>query len=121
EEKAEGLASLSRATSIGLFAVPALVLTVLRFLISQPSGGVSLGTRALFLAPLFILSLALAAHAIRDRSRVYAFSAGLILNLAATMGCLLGYDVKPMPIVQANLITSAIFSLLWLTASRRVV
>jgi hypothetical protein len=120
DEKAGGLASLSRAASIGLFAAPALVITVLSFPMSQPGDIASLATKALFLAPLFILSLTLAAHAIRDRSPVYAFSAGLILNLAATKGCLFGYDVTLMPIIQANLITSAIFSLLWLTASRRL-
>src|SRR5215470_13282895 len=111
EENAKRLASLARAASLALFALPALLLTVLLFLISQPSSGASFAAEAWFLTPLFILSATLAAHAVRERSSAYAFSAGLVMNLAATFGCLFGTDVKLVPVIQANLIVSALCSL----------
>ncbi|MEP7340138.1 MAG: hypothetical protein ABI977_20560, partial [Acidobacteriota bacterium] len=120
KEKSPGLASLSRAASLGLFAAPVLALTPLLISIRLPGSMRALPATIFFIAPLVILSLTLAAHAIREHSSGYALSSGLMLNLAITLGCFLR-DANPVTIIQANLITSAIFSLLWLTVSRRLV
>jgi hypothetical protein len=120
-ENANGLASLSRAASIALFALPVLALMALSFLAKWLVGHFSFVETVVFLVPLFILSLTLAAHAIRERSSAYAFSSGLMLNLAATLGFLLVPDVRLITVLQANVIVTAIFSLAWLVVWRRIV
>src|SRR5262249_237997 len=107
---------LSRAASLALFAMPTLALTLFSFLvalIAGTSGGVSL------LAPLAVISLTLAAHAVRERSAGYAFASGLTINLATTLRCVLR-NATPITIIQANLIAAALFSLAWLEALRRL-
>lgn len=117
ESSSLGLASLARAESLALFAVPVLALTAVMVLtgLSEP---VSLTVKLIFLTPMLIVSATLAAHAFRERSSVYAFSSGLILNLTVTLGIYLGGDLRLITALQANVITSAVVSLLWLEGRR---
>ncbi len=111
-ERSTGLASLARAESLGLFAAPVLALTGAMSLmkLGEP---ISFAALLIFLTPLFIVSLALAAHATHDRSAIYAFASGLILNLSATIGCVLA-DVGLITALQVNVLTSAAVSVCWL-------
>lgn len=119
-EKANGLARLCRVASIVLFALPALALTGHMFLAKWILGDYSFTGTLVFLMPPFLLSLTLAAHAIRERSSAYAFSSGLILNLAATLGCLLIPGLHLITTLQANVIVLAGVSLVWLEIWRRL-
>ncbi|MEK7832328.1 MAG: hypothetical protein AAB401_14650, partial [Acidobacteriota bacterium] len=119
KEASAGLASLARAESLALFAVPALVWTAGLFLTRAPES-LSLWAKLVFLAPLFVVSLTLAAYAIRERSAIYAFASGLILNLAVTLGCLFDTDVRLITALQVNVITSAMVSLVWLEVRGRL-
>lgn len=120
EREASGLASLSRSVSIFLFAAPVLILTVILFITHGRLDLHSHAERIVFLLPLVILSLTLAGHAIRERSSMYAFSAGLILNLAATLGSLLNQDYRLITVIQANGIVAAAYSIAWLEIRRRL-
>ncbi|MGH9801794.1 MAG: hypothetical protein ACRD82_15640, partial [Blastocatellia bacterium] len=64
-EAAAGLASLARAESLALFAAPVLVLSAGLFL-TETYDRVSLAAKLAFLAPLFVVSLTLAVHAVRE-------------------------------------------------------
>ncbi|MDQ3013152.1 MAG: hypothetical protein M3X11_20900, partial [Acidobacteriota bacterium] len=101
-------------------AAPALALTAFSsFLHLIGSHVLSHTGMALFLLPLCVLSLTLAAHGVRKRSAGYAFASGMMLNLAVTLGLVFA-EAKPVRIIQANLTASAIFSLLWLAVSRQL-
>ncbi|HQR31817.1 MAG TPA: hypothetical protein PLK30_03700 [Blastocatellia bacterium] len=116
---ASGLASFARAESLAFFAVPVLVLTAVLVSTrwSEPS---SLSATLTFLLPMLIVSVILAVHAIRERSAIYAFSSGLILNLAVTLGYFLRADQGLITVLQINVITFATVSLLWLEGRRRL-
>ncbi|HMV47642.1 MAG TPA: hypothetical protein PKD31_07815, partial [Blastocatellia bacterium] len=118
EEQANGLTALAHTASLVLFALPTLGLTAIMFLAKWLTGDYSFAGTLIFLTPLFILSLTLAAHALRERSSVYAFSAGLLLNLAATLGCVLA-DQRLITTLQANVIVMSVVSLVWLGVWRR--
>ena len=120
ETRSAGLAELVRAESLALFAMPVLVLTVVRFVLALLGANLPLESTLLFLAPVFIVSLTLAAHAARERSAVYAFASGLLLNLSATLACLSNPEVRLVTVVQANVIVSALVSLAWLAVRRRL-
>ncbi len=111
-ERSAGLASLARAESLALFAVPVLALTAVMSLmkLGEP---ISFAALLVFLTPLFFVSLALAAPATRDRSSIYAFTSGLVLNLSSTIGCVLA-DVGLITALQVNVLTSAAVSVCWL-------
>lgn len=119
-ERVVGLADLSRTASLMLFALPVWLLTIVSFLIAPQGQIATLVERALFLAPLLIVSLTLGIYAIRERSSAYAFSSGLMLNLAATLGYLFETDVKLVMAIQANLIVSAAFSMVWFGVWKRL-
>lgn len=116
-ERSAGLASLARAESLGLFAAPVLALTVAMLLLRLETP-ISFGAILIFLTPILIVSSALASHAIRERSAVYAFSSGTILNLAATIGWFLDGDLRLITVLQINVIVSATASLIWLCVRR---
>ncbi len=117
-ERAKGLASLARDESLALFAAPVLLLTAILFLSSTPA--LTLSGKLIFLAPLVVVSLTLAAHAIRERSPIYAIASGLLLNLAATLGVFFDRDSHPITLIQVNIIVSAVFSIVWLELWRRL-
>ncbi|MFN0111540.1 MAG: hypothetical protein ACKVZH_21965 [Blastocatellia bacterium] len=116
-EASAGLASLARAEALALFAAPVVALTVGMFWLGYDP--VSLAGRLEFLAPLVVVSLTLAAHAVRERSAMYAFAGGLLLNLAVTLGCLLNPAIGFVTALQANIMTSAVVSLVWLALKER--
>ena len=119
ESRSAGLARMARWESLLLFAVPVLSLTLVEFLTRMLGKPVSLASTVVFLTPILILSLTLAIHAIRENSASYTLASGLLLNLAATLGCLLRPGNHWVAIVQANIITSALFALGWLAARIR--
>ncbi|MBL8189316.1 MAG: hypothetical protein JNK38_15010 [Acidobacteria bacterium] len=119
ESRSAGLARLARWESLLLFAVPVLSLTLVEFLTRMLGKPVSLASTVVFLAPILILSLTLAVHAFRENSASYTLASGLLLNLAATLGSLLRPGNHWVAIVQANIITSALFALGWLAARTR--
>ena len=87
----------------------------------------SIGTSALYGAPLAALVAALLGHAARERSPVYAFSSGLLVNLLATIVYLIELARAGRPLgssawielAQVNAIAAALFSLGWLSAAAR--
>lgn len=117
-ERSAGLASLARAQSLALFAAPVLALTAAMLLLKLGTT-ISFGTMVIFLAPVLIVSLTLASHAIREQSAVYAFSSGGMLNLAVTIGWFLSGDLRLITALQLNVIVSATVALIWLWFSRR--
>jgi len=120
ETRSAGLARLARWESLLLFAAPVLGLTLMEFWTKRLNASNSLASTVIFLTPILILSLSLAAHAIRENSATYTLASGLLLNLATTLGCLLQPGIHWVAIVQANIITSALFALVWLTARTRL-
>ncbi|MBS1791964.1 MAG: hypothetical protein JST85_29930 [Acidobacteria bacterium] len=113
-ETSAGLAGLARAESLLLFAAPVLAMTAVLFL-TRPSDSVSVAAKLVFLLPLLIVSATLAAHAIREQSAIYAFTAGLILNFSATIGCLFDDNLGPITCFQVNVVTAAMVGLAWLS------
>jgi hypothetical protein len=120
ETRSAGLARLARWESLLLFAAPVLGLTLMEFSTKRLNASNSLASTLVFLAPILILSLTLAAHAVRENSATYTLASGLLLNLATALGCLLQPEIHWVAIVQANVITSALFALVWLTARTRL-
>lgn len=118
-EASAGLADLARAESLLLFAAPVLALTAILFL-TKPTDSISVAAKLLFLIPLLIVSLTLAAHAIRERSAIYAFTSGLILNLSTTIGCLFDDDLRLITGLQVNVVTAAVVGLVWLSVRARL-
>ncbi|HEX4949240.1 MAG TPA: hypothetical protein VFZ34_21365 [Blastocatellia bacterium] len=83
-----------RAFTLCLAALPILGLTVLALLLRSGEGGwtvpgesvfAPMGAVAAYLIPLFVLSLVLIGHALRERVSGYALAGGLVLNLAVTV------------------------------------
>lgn len=118
EEQANGLARMSHMASLALYALPTLALTVIVFSVKWITADYSFAGTLILLTPLFLLSLTLAAHALRERSSAYAFFSGLLLNLAATFGCLLANE-RLITTIQANVIVMSLVSLVWLGVWRR--
>ncbi len=119
ETRSAGLARLARWESLLLFAAPVLSLSFLEFSTKRFETPISLANTLVFLTPILILSLTLVAHAVRENSATYTLASGLLLNLAATLGCLLQPGIHWVAIAQANIITSALFALGWLAARTR--
>lgn len=75
--------------------------------------------------PLALIALSLVGHAIRDRSSGFAFSAGLLANVVATIVVLMrvargaGLDTAAwITVAQMNAIVAGVVSLAWLAAVR---
>jgi hypothetical protein len=128
-ERSEGLASAARAIALILFVAPVLLATLITFaweLLLISSRGVSdfieIGATATLVIPLIVISFALTGHACGERSTVYAISSGLMLNLAVTIGSLLGESSAGLPllvrIAHLNILTTAATSLVWFAAVR---
>ncbi len=131
--------TLARQTRVLLLATtlaPLLVLTVypaLRAIYYMPVHGPSSGI-FYFLdedfsygIPLVIAALTLIGYAVRERLATYAFSAGLLFNLIATMVYLLAVAalhgsmnrVVLAHTIQLNAMTSALYALVWLGMRKR--
>ena len=119
-------------TLILLTVVPVLALTIMRValaLAGQPAGGpgdgtifVRMGNTFSYIVPLVLVSLGLAGHAFRERSTTYAFAAGLVVNLTATLAWLMtavthGRHIDGEAIIelaQLIILTAAAYALAWL-------
>ena len=81
-----------------------------------------IGPTVSYVLPLAIVSAALVGHALRERSSGFAFGAGLVVNLAATLGWIMSVvevggrigSVELVQLAQVNAIATSIFVLGWL-------
>ncbi|MBO0797604.1 MAG: hypothetical protein J2P31_02170, partial [Blastocatellia bacterium] len=122
-----GLANSARNMALILFAAPVLLTKPLLFLgeiVLEESDFTALGSVASLVIPLLVISLTLAAHAIRESSTGFAVSSSIILNLAVTMGVLLGVHdtfwdtLWPLRIAHLNILATSIAALVWFAAVR---
>ncbi|MGH9852482.1 MAG: hypothetical protein ACREBD_21815, partial [Blastocatellia bacterium] len=132
-ERSNGLAALLRRLSLVLFAAPVLVFTLLTFFNAVPVPATissllaQAGAVALLIGPVLLLMLSFIAHATRERSAGYACAAGLMANLAMTLGYLTAqtlagasWDLKTAyRVAQLNIIATSVCSLVWIAAHRR--
>lgn len=88
ETRSAGLAKMARLESLSIFAFPALVLTAEKFV-----WALSWRSMLLFLTPALIVSLTLAAQAIRERSAGYAVASGVL-----TTGLMFAFHGQPLEI-----------------------
>jgi hypothetical protein len=94
-----------------------------------PSSGLfyALGDSLSYSLPIVMVALALIVYAVREQLVDYAFSAGLLLNLAVTMVLLLSVvaahgnmdRVVLVRVIQLNVIVSSLYSLVWLSFRKR--
>ncbi len=88
----------------------------------------NLGPLRSSLVPLLLVTLGLVGFALRERSAGYAFSAGLVLELAVTLGYTLWTLTAKLPfdasffvtLAQLAIIAAAGWAILWLAARRRL-
>jgi hypothetical protein len=126
-ERSEGLANAARTIALVLFVAPALLATLITFardLFSSwdASGFIAIGAIASLVIPLIVISCTLMAHACGKRSTGYAISSSIMLNLAVTMGSLLGDSDIGGPVLMRtahlNILTTSVTSLAWFAAVR---
>jgi hypothetical protein len=128
-ERSAGLASVVRSLALILFVPPVLLSTFITFvgyLFQGSSRGASdflaIGTTASLVIPLIVISLTLMTHACHERSTGYAISSSVMLNLAVTMGSLLGESSADWPlmvrIAHLNILTTSATSLVWVAIVR---
>jgi len=132
-ERSNGLATLLRRLSLVLFAAPVLVGALLTFFNAVPvpatisSLPAQAGAVALLIGPVLLLMLSFIAHAARERSAGNACAAGLMANLAVTIGYLQAQTlagvswelVTACKVAQLNLMATSVCSLVWIAAHRR--
>ncbi len=128
----------ARGAIVGLAALPVIALTVLaattqliglaptRF----PAGVLfhEIHPAASYLVPLLLVIAGLVGHAVRERSAGYAFSAGLVVELAVVLGYALTVVLGGgsfgsedlVRVVQLATIAAALWAGLWLAARRRI-
>ncbi len=126
KERSAGLKSAARILSLILFVAPVLLSTFITLGWTGSSREVpdfiGIGTTASLVIPLIVISLTLIAHALGERSTGYAIFSSVMLNLAVTMGSLLGESEFGWPllvrIVNLNILTMSVTSLAWFAAVR---
>ncbi|MDD4889012.1 MAG: hypothetical protein PHU85_03710 [Phycisphaerae bacterium] len=119
-----------RALLLLLTVLPVIALTLYRsgvalagmeLTFSRPTCFQSMGGIISYGVPLLLVHVGLIAHAVRQRSSGYAFAAGLVANLAATLTRLLmGHAISRDELVhlaQINAIASASFALAWMAVT----
>ncbi len=129
-------APLARAGAMLTMAAPAVALTVMAVLWQlggvQPVGPLpgawlaGLGPLWSHLAPLAAIVLGLVALAVRERSDGYAFSAGLTLQLAVVLGCILAAltagrafdEIFFVRLSQSATIAAAAWAIAWMATRR---
>ncbi len=127
QTEASQLASNARAFTLLLGATPIIGLTWWAADLQIGNGGFRvpgeswfawMGGLAAYLVPLLVLSLVLIGHALRERLAGFAFAGGIVLNVAAMLAYLNGLPATTettwVRLVQVNVMTSAVFGLLWL-------
>ena len=98
---------IAHGVSLATTALPVLALTVVaafcQFGGTKPGGPAvntffhRLGPSVSYLVPLAMVMLAMVGHALRESSAGYAFSAGLVAELAVTLGYSLSVVLAPRP------------------------
>ena len=129
---------IAHGVSLATTALPILALTIVaafcQFAGAKPGGPAAntffqrLGPSISYLVPLAIVILCMVGHALRESSSGYAFSAGLVAELAVALGYSLSVVLAPRPFGTAELvtllqlvtITAAAWMLAWLAARRWV-
>lgn len=133
DENSGGLAALLRQSSLALFVAPVLIFTLTGFLneASIPFVARPLSAQteiiAMLIGPVLLIALSFIALAARERSAAYACAAGLLANLSATLGYLLALSLTDTwvgrdeiyAVIQLNIITTSVCSLVWVVAHRR--
>jgi hypothetical protein len=130
---------LARIMLLGITAWPVIVLTFLAAVLQIASvtpGGPAVGSffdhfspNLSYLIPLVLIILGLVGHALRESSAGYAFSAGLVVEMAAVLGYALSVATDPDPTrtfgihelvtaIQLATITAAVWAIVWLVARK---
>jgi hypothetical protein len=131
-------ARLARGILIAIMALPVLAITILAAMLQiageAPGGPVAksffdnLGPTLSYLPPLAVLIAALVGYAIREHSSGYAFSAGLVLEMAVVLGYALRTSLAKAPfdavfgatLFQLFAITAAAWAIVWLIARKKL-
>ena len=129
---------LARCLLIATTAVPVLALTLNAALLqiggTAPAGPAAktffdnLGPNVSYLVPLSVLIVTLVGYALRERSSGYAFSAGLVLQMAVVLGYALRTMLAELPfdeafratLIELVAVTAGAWAILWLVARRSV-
>jgi hypothetical protein len=107
-----------------LTTIPALAAIVGNPLIGPGPGSffARIGNFSAFMVPLGLVFATLVGHAVRERSSIYAFAAGLVLNLATSLGFALSVvtvggsfgTTECFRLMQFNALAAGSFALAWL-------
>ncbi len=123
---------VARSVLLATTVLPVLAITVVAAMLQisgAPFGGPvaktffqTLGPTWSYLVPLVLLIGTLVGYALRERSSGYAFSAGMVLEMAVTLGYLLHAGAwgvqQTVLLLQWATITAAAWAILWLVARR---
>ncbi len=130
-------AAVARGVTLATMAAPVLLITVCAASLqlggtkplgpTAPSFFANLGPSWSYLVPLALVMISLVGFAIRERSSGHAFSAGLVLELAVTLGYALHVSLSKQKIDATTFfvallhwatIAAAVWAILWLLARR---
>ena len=132
----DSAAAIARCVALTVMAAPVILLTACSAALQLggiPSGGpvggffVNIGPTWNYLVPLALVMVAMVGHAMRERSSGYAFSAGLVLELAVTLGYALHVSLSKQAIdpatfyaslIQWATIAAGVWAIVWLLARR---
>jgi hypothetical protein len=129
---------LARGVLLATLVVPVLAITVLAAMLqiggTAAAGPVAstffetLGPQCSYLVPLVLVIGALVGFALRERSSVYAFAAGAVLEMAVVLGYALHitlakqqFDITfRVTLIQLFAVTAAAWAIVWLVARKRL-
>jgi hypothetical protein len=132
---------IARTTLLAITAWPVIVLTFIAALLQFASvtpGGPAIGSffervgpNVSYMIPLLLVILGLVGHALREISAGYAFSAGLVVDMAVVLGYALSVVMDPDPTrsiaahefvttIQLATIAAAAWAIAWLLARKWV-
>jgi hypothetical protein len=130
--------ALARRLLVGTLAIPPILLTIAGAIVwlggSQPVGPahdffrLPLGWVASHAIPLLLVAAGLTGYALRERSSIYAFAAGLVLNLTVAGGYALAVVIDThgfgpadaVRTIQWGIVTTALWGLCWMVLRRWV-
>ena len=129
---------VARGVLLATMVLPVLAITVVAAMLNidgTPTGGgplaktffAAIGPTCSYLVPLALVIAALVGYALRERSSGYAFSAGLVLEMAVMLGYAL-HSLARQPfdaaffatLIQLFAFTAAAWSIVWLIARKRL-